>query len=124
MEPRLQIEANFYPQHRSLFDELLRTVSWDESMQARKTASFGQPHDYSQMSYPAALVLPRLIEVRDRLQDALHVPVNNCLANYYETGENRMGFHTDDTAVLLPGTGVAIVSLGSPRTITYRSLDQ
>jgi len=32
-----------------------------------------------------------------------------------------MGFHSDDTTGLLSGTGVAIVSLGSVRDITYRS---
>ena len=122
-EPCLRIESNFYPQHQVLFDQLLQSVTWDESMQARKTASFGRPYDYSQMSYPAAELLPCLVEVRDRLEGALQVPFNNCLANYYETGENRMGFHADDTSGLLPGTGVAIVSLGSQRTITYRSLD-
>jgi alkylated DNA repair dioxygenase AlkB len=32
-----------------------------------------------------------------------------------------MGFHSDDTRGLVAGTGVAIVSLGSVRDITYRS---
>lgn len=31
-----------------------------------------------------------------------------------------MGFHSDDTTHLIRGTGVAIVSLGSTRAITYR----
>ena len=46
---------------------------------------------------------------------------NNCLLNYYETGDSSMGFHSDETKFLAPGTGVAIVSLGSTRQITFKS---
>ncbi len=120
--PHILREAEFFVAHQELFDELLRTVAWDESMQARKTASFGKPYDYSQMSYPPADLLPCLVELRDRLQQRLGVPLNNCLANYYETGENRMGYHADDTSGLIDGTGVAIVSLGSQRTISFREI--
>jgi alkylated DNA repair dioxygenase AlkB len=32
-----------------------------------------------------------------------------------------MGFHTDATDDLVPGTGIAVVSLGAERTITFRN---
>lgn len=117
------LEAGFLNTQQALFDELLRLVTWDERMQARKTASFGKPYDYSQMNYQPAELLPCLVELRERLQQRLGVAFNNCLANYYETGENRMGYHADDTSGLIDGTGVAIVSLGSVRTISFRAID-
>ncbi|PQO27695.1 alpha-ketoglutarate-dependent dioxygenase AlkB [Blastopirellula marina] len=121
--PDLLLEEKFLPSHRELFTKLRRSVAWDASMRARKTASFGKPYDYSQMNYAPAELLPCLVELRDQLAERLEVSFNNCLANYYETGENTMGYHADDTSGLLPGTGVAIVSLGSRRTISFRSSD-
>jgi alkylated DNA repair dioxygenase AlkB len=122
LESQINIDAEFYPDHAALFDQLQALVVWDESMAARKTASFGHPYHYSQMRY-AVLPIPECLQpLLRQLHDRLRIPFNNCLLNYYETGNNTMGFHSDDTSGLVPGTGVAIVSLGSQREITYRSI--
>lgn len=76
------------------------------------------------MTYEAKPLPATLAEVGDRLATRLGVQFTNCLLNYYETGDNTMGFHSDDTRGLVPGTGVAIVSLGSLRNITFRSVSQ
>lgn len=123
-EPNVILDQKFYPHHEALFAKLLAVVRWDESMKARKTASFGEPYDYSQMSYETSQMLPQLVDVADCLLARLNVSFNNCLLNLYETGQNTMGFHSDRTDNLLEGTGVAIVSLGSARAITFRSMDQ
>jgi alkylated DNA repair dioxygenase AlkB len=34
-----------------------------------------------------------------------------------------MGFHSDSIAELEPGTGIAVVSLGAERTITFQRID-
>lgn len=122
--PDILLDQVFFPRHKELFAQLLAEVTWDESMRARKTASFGQPYDYSQMSYVASEILLCLDEVIGCLKARLNITFNNCLLNYYETGQNTMGFHADETNGLQKGTGVAIVSLGSERTITFRSTDQ
>jgi alkylated DNA repair dioxygenase AlkB len=115
------IEDDFLEDNKILFNTLISQVNWNERMAARKTASFGVPYDYSQISYPRVPLLPALIPVAERLNERLGISFNNCLLNYYESGEQTMGFHSDDTSSLLPGTGVAIVSLGHARDITYRS---
>lgn len=122
--PGIILDQAFYPKHAMLFTELLVFVNWDESMKARKTASFGQPYDYSQMSYGATDIPACLVDLVECLKATLGILFNNCLLNLYETGQNTMGFHSDETHNLMPGTGVAIVSLGSERTITFRSMDQ
>ena len=114
------IKDDFLPNQAVLFDELRAAVDWDCSMLARKTASFGVPYNYSQMSYPAVKMPSMLVPVVAQLEAELDVLFNNCLLNFYETGHNKMGFHADDTTDLQPGTGVAIVSLGGMRKITYR----
>ncbi|MGF1576968.1 MAG: alpha-ketoglutarate-dependent dioxygenase AlkB [Cyanophyceae cyanobacterium] len=123
MEPRIQIYDDFYAEHEALYKTLIATVEWDDRMAARRTASFGHPYNYSQISYPETPIPKDLLPLLGLLYERLQVCFNNCLLNYYETGGNTMGFHSDDTTGLVPGTGVAIVSLGSIRGITYRSKD-
>lgn len=119
--PNLLIIEKFLDRQWVIFQTLLSTVKWDESMKARKTASFGVPYNYLQMSYAMAPMHPILIPIQSKLLSKLGVKFNNCLLNYYETGDNKMGFHSDDTSALQAGTGVAIVSLGNPRKITFRN---
>ena len=104
-----------------LFARLRQEVEWDNSMSARKTASFGVPYNYAQMVYPAAPMHPLLVPVVDRLREVLGVEFNNCLLNYYLDGRGKMGFHSDDTSELVPGSVVGIVTLGEPRPLTFRS---
>jgi alkylated DNA repair dioxygenase AlkB len=121
MAPDILIERGFYEDHAALFDQLMSSVSWDDRMAARRTASFGKPYNYSQIDYSAAPIPDFLLPLVGQLHGRLGVQFNNCLLNYYQTGDNTMGFHSDDTSGLIAGTGVAIVSLGSVRDITYRS---
>lgn len=117
----LFIDDSFLVEQMALFNTLRSTIPWEGSMAARRTASFGVPYNYAQMTYPAVPMHPALVPVVDQLHEALNIRFNNCLLNFYETGHSKMGFHADDTSDLQPGTGVAIVSLGYPRKITYRS---
>src|SRR5688572_21115340 len=98
MTPNVLLDRTFLPTPADLFEEVLRSVTWDESLKARKTASFGRPYDYSQMAYQATDLLPCLGCACDLLSRRLKISFNNCLINYYETSRNTMGFHSDDTA--------------------------
>lgn len=104
-----------------LFEGLLREVTWDERMKARKTACFGQTYDDSGVEYAFVAMHPFLVPLCDRLEETLGFRPTNCLINYYETGRSTMGFHSDATYNLADGTGVAIVSLGAERSLTFRS---
>jgi len=121
MEPTLLLDPTFFSDHKELFHFLVENIQWDDRMAARRTASFGRPYNYSQLEYPEITIPAELSPMKDLLKQKLGINFNNCLLNYYATGDNTMGFHSDDTAHLIAGTGVAIVSLGSVRNITYRS---
>ena len=121
LRPNILMIDDFLPNAPVLFDELRNSVEWDRSMASRHTASFGEPYNYSQMTYEARPMHPSLLSVADCLREKLMISFNNCLLNFYPSGESTMGFHSDDTSMLQPGTGVAIVSLGSCRGITYRN---
>ncbi len=119
--PDVRITDGFLPEHAALFELLRKSICWEESMAVRKTASFGVPYNYAQLSYPAVPMHAALLPVAAKLSAQLGIEFNNCLLNFYESGENTMGFHADDTTGLQAHTGVAIISLGSARKITYRS---
>ena len=120
LQPDLLLIDEFVPNHPELFEVLKTSVNWDKSMVVRYTASFGEPYNYSQMSYPAVSMHPLLIPLVEMLHEQLQIYFNNCLLNYYQSGDSTMGFHSDDTSQLQAGTGVAIISLGASRNITYR----
>jgi alkylated DNA repair dioxygenase AlkB len=117
----LTIDNNFVSDAQTLFDRLLTETDWDERMRARKTASFGEPYNYSGISYPfqpmPKILLPLVADIEARFG---YRP-NNCLINYYESGESTMGFHSDAIEDLADETGVIIVSLGAERAIRFQS---
>jgi alkylated DNA repair dioxygenase AlkB len=116
----LWIEDGFVPNGDDLYSALTGSIAWDERLRARKAASFGSPYDYSGIHWPAAPFPDLLVPVHERVASRLGYRPNNCLAHYYPTGDSTMGFHADSTEELVPGTGIAVVSLGAGRTITFR----
>ena len=120
-QPDVFFKTDFVSEHKDLFAHLISSVRWDERMKARKTASFGVAYDYSQMSYEQVPMPNELVSVSERIGDMLGFTPNNCLLNYYEDGTSSMGFHSDSSEELAAGTGVVIVSLGSVRSLVFRS---
>lgn len=110
--------------HRTLFETTLKEVEWDHSMKARKTASFGVPYDYSNMSYDAVEIPGFLQEIIPLVASKIGFIPNNCLINYYYEESSSMGFHSDMTDQLDEHTGICIVSLGNPRTMRFRNKEQ
>lgn len=119
--PDVRFEPHFLPSPGDLFNHLISSVTWDERMKARKTASFGVSYDYSQISYEPAPMPGELAAVAQRIGRLLGFVPNNCLLNYYQDGNSSMGFHSDSSEELGAGTGVVIVSLGSVRSLVFRS---
>ena len=120
-EPEILQQPAFVPDPDALYTALVSEVAWEEHIKARKTASFGEAYNYSQVTYAVTPMHPRLVPLVDRLETTLGFRPNNCLLNFYEDGSSSMGYHSDSTDELVPGTGVAIVSLGSERSLTFRS---
>ena len=96
-------------------------VRWTQQMRSRMTASMGIPYNYAGASYPEAPWHPSVEALRQRVAAMLGFEITNCLMNRYPTGDHSIGWHTDDTDILAPGTGIAIVSLGATRTLRLRS---
>jgi hypothetical protein len=120
----IRIEDDFVPQSTALFETLVASIAWDRRMRARQAASFGLPYNYSGVVWPAAPFPAEVVPVLRRAGERLHFEPNNCLAHFYPDAASTMGFHADATEELASGTGIAVVSLGAERTITFRSQDR
>jgi alkylated DNA repair dioxygenase AlkB len=103
-----------------LYAELRDTVDWDSQIQARLTASFGEPYDDSGIAYKHRSFPARLEELYTHIDSTHGFMPTNCLLNFYPDGRSRMGFHSDATHNLEAETGVAIVSLGDERVLSFR----
>ncbi len=121
MDGTLYID-NFIDNDIFLFNTLRDTADWDRRMSSRMTTSFGVSYNYSDMSYPDVLIPSYLDDLISRITDTVGFTPNNCLVNYYLDGRSRMGYHSDRTDIILPGTGVVIVSLGSTRILRFRNI--
>lgn len=115
-------KEQFITNSHVLFEALKTSVVWDESMVARKTASFGVAYNYSQMNYPFQEMPPEILEMCTMINDLLGFMPNNCLINYYLDGNSKMGFHSDQTDILDSNTGIAIVSLGETRVLRFKKI--
>jgi alkylated DNA repair dioxygenase AlkB len=114
---------NFIDNPTELFNILTTTVKWDERMTARKTASFGNAYNYSQIDYPYQDFLPELKVIIEKLKPVIGFEPNNCLINFYMDGKSKMGYHSDQTDILETDTGIAIVSIGEPRNLKFRNIE-
>lgn len=121
--PEVTITPGFLSENDAtqLFQALVETIAWDERMKSRKTACFGQTYDDSGVDYEVIPMHPLLAPLCSRIEEHLGFRPTNCLLNYYADGRSTMGFHSDAIHNLHEGTGVAIISLGAERTLSFRS---
>ncbi len=103
--PEIDFFPDFIADPHRLFNHLKDSVLWDERMRARKTASFGAPYDYSQITYPAVPMPEALEQLCGPIEQLLGFRPNNCLLNCYPDGQSSMGFHSDANEQLVTGTG-------------------
>ncbi|MEO6174691.1 MAG: alpha-ketoglutarate-dependent dioxygenase AlkB [Flavobacterium circumlabens] len=117
----IKIEENILPNHESLFQKIKNDSEWNNEIKSRKTISYGVPYNYSDISYPFIPFPDYIFEVASVVEEKLGFTINNCLINYYENGESKMGFHSDQIDILCDNTGIAIVSLGNKRTMRFKN---
>lgn len=113
---------DFLTNHNALFTYLVQLAAWDNNMAARRTASYGVAYNYSQMTYPYQPFLPELEAITVAIENTLGFKPNNCLINNYLVGKSKMGYHSDQTDILVGNTGIVIISLGEMRTLRFGNI--
>ena len=113
---------NFITNHLELYRLLVDKIDWDSSMKSRNTSSFGKAYNYSNISYRYRDFIPEIKDMIDAVGSIVGYCSNNCLVNYYLDGNSSMGYHSDEVSCLKESTGIAIISLGQTRTISFKNI--
>ena len=109
--------------YNKLFKTIKDETIWEKSMKSRWTASYGKPYNYNDTSYLFKEIPKYFEEIIDSLHIKLGYRPNNCLINYYNNKESKMGYHSDNVSILEKNTGITILSLGSERVMKFKNTD-
>jgi alkylated DNA repair dioxygenase AlkB len=116
-----------------LLDTLMHEVPWEmhrirmfgrEVDSPRLSAWIGDAdavYRYSGTTFAPHPWTPALADLRDRACNTCDARFNSVLANLYRTGDDRMGWHSDDEPELGLQPVIASVSLGAARTFRFKA---
>ena len=115
-----------------LFNNLLDSPTWesDELLMfgklvrtARKVAWVGDPeclYTYSGVQKKPQPWSQELVQMRNKLEQFTGHSYNSCLLNLYHTGDEGMGWHSDNERELDSAAPIASISLGARRKFAFR----
>jgi alkylated DNA repair dioxygenase AlkB len=92
----------------------------------RKVAWYGDEqhaYKYSGTTKTALLWTPELKKTKEHVEHIAGETFNTCLLNLYHSGEESMGWHSDDEKELKPMGAIASVSFGAERKFVFRHKD-
>jgi len=113
-------------------DRLLDSIAWkhDEAMMfgkhiitKRKVAWYGDEaysYTYSKKTKQALLWTDELRTLKDLVEQKTETKFNSCLLNLYHSGNEGMGWHSDDEKDLEENSAIASLSLGAERKFAFR----
>jgi alkylated DNA repair dioxygenase AlkB len=116
----------------ALLDALREQIAWE----THRIRIFGKEHDsprlscwigdpgasyvYSRVRFEPRPWPPALAALRARIDEASGVVMNSVLANLYRSGQDAMGWHSDDEPELGTQPVIASLSLGATRRFRFR----
>lgn len=128
----LHYQPGFIDDTAELFKQLRDGVDWHQpilkvfgrSSPSPRLVCFvgdeGLSYRYSGQTHRSAPWPKALLALRARLANDYHCHFNCALLNYYRSGDDTMGWHSDDEAELGPAPLIASVSLGGCRDLRMR----
>lgn len=114
------------------FEMLLKSIAWkhDETfifgkriVTKRKVAWYGDrafEYTYSKTTKMAQPWSSELLEIKKTVTSLSGESYNSCLLNLYHSGEEGMGWHSDDEKELKQNGAIASVSFGAERRFTLK----
>lgn len=121
-----------HDQQRSLQEHLIETLPWEQPdimmfgkavKIPRLQAWIGDPdahYRWSGKTFVPSPWTPVLKALTANLNQQLNTHFNSVLINWYRSGEDSMGWHSDDEKELGPDPTIASLSLGAPRNFKLR----
>jgi alkylated DNA repair dioxygenase AlkB len=119
-------------QIKQLFDELINNISWEnervvmfgkEIITKRKVAFYSDSSIAYTYSSRTKIGLPwneTLITLKNIVASITKEKYNACLLNLYHSGEEGMGWHSDDEKEIYPNSSIASLSLGAERKFSFK----
>ena len=117
-----------------LFKVLQEGLSWQQEpiwmfgkqiLQPRLTALYGDPkvpYGYSGIAMQALPFTAELERIKQRLEEFTQHEFTHVLCNYYRDGQDSMGWHRDNEAVLGRNPKIASITFGASRSFQLLSL--
>ncbi len=114
------------------FNCLLDTIAWkhDEAVMfgkhiitKRKVAWYGNEaysYTYSKKTKQALPWTDELLALKVLIEQNTETKFNSCLLNLYHSGDEGMGWHSDDEKTLAENSAIASLSLGAERKFSFR----
>ena len=96
-------------------------------LQPRLTALYGDPkvlYGYSGIAMQAKPFTKELETIKQRLQDFTQHEFTHVLCNYYRDGQDSMGWHRDNEAVLGQNPKIASLTFGASRSFQLRPYNE
>jgi alkylated DNA repair dioxygenase AlkB len=114
------------------FNRLLETIEWknDEAIifgkkiiTKRKVAWYGNQnfsYTYSNTTRLALSWTTELLELKQLAEKLSKATFNSCLLNLYHSGEEGVGWHSDDEKSLEKNSPIASISFGAERVFSFK----
>lgn len=130
------LNQTYYSQKNAdiIFQKLLDQIVYDEGVEIkifgksipipRKQTAYGDPgttYAFSGMTVEAKPWIPLLLKIKKSVEKYTKQKYNFCLINYYEDGNDYIGYHKDDEKDLGDKPCIASLSFGQERKFYFKS---
>jgi len=120
--PEVVYLENWFTDHENMFNNLKHNLSWNKQFRSRFTVGFGLSYTKDSGFHRKRPFPNSFHEITQKIERDLGYSPNNCLANYYPTGDHYISFHSDQDMEMQAHSGVTIVSLGTTRLMQLRKI--
>lgn len=116
----------------SIYTNLLNKIAWEQDQimmfgkvitTKRKVAFYADNHidyTYSSVKKKGLSWTPELIQIKNLIESHTSAIYNACLLNLYHTGEEGMGWHSDDEKEIILNSSIASLSIGAERKFAFK----
>ena len=116
----------------AIYTNLFNKIAWEQDQiimfgkpitTKRKVAFYADNHidyTYSSVKKKGLTWTPELLEIKNLIESHTGAIYNACLLNLYHTGEEGMGWHSDDEKEIIVNSSIASLSIGAERKFAFK----
>lgn len=116
----------------AIYTNLFNKIAWQQDQiimfgkpitTKRKVAFYADNHidyTYSSVKKKSLPWTPELLEIKNLIESHTGAKYNACLLNLYHTGDEGMGWHSDDEKEIMVNSSIASLSIGAERKFAFK----